>query len=104
MLRRPASAWSARMVILATPTGPSEPAPAPKRWGSGGGGAGLGAEPLADLVGLRRAERGVAHLGGEFGLAQLMVAAQHHQHRLAAGHQRSEEHTSELQSLRHLVC
>ena len=61
-----------------TPTGPSEPASAPNhsRISSGCAGRNSGSPDTAR----------------ELGLAQLMVAAQQHQHRLAVGHQHQALH------------
>ena len=54
--------------------------------------AGVGAEPVADLLGVRGAEVGVAGGAAELGLAQLVVAAQQRQHGLAVGHQHQALH------------
>ena len=55
MLRLPANAWSARMVIFVTPTGPSEPASAPNHWriSSGCAGRNAGSVTLAANRGSR---------------------------------------------------
>ena len=68
--------------MVVTPTGPSEPASAPNQSRISSGCAWRNsATPMR---------------GGELGLAQLMVAAQHHQHRLAVGHQHQALHLRRL--------
>jgi hypothetical protein len=48
--------------------------------------AGVGAEPLAHLIGMSGPDGTSAQRLAQFGFAQLMIAAQQHEHRRAFGH------------------
>ena len=70
------------MGMFRTPTGPSDPASR--------------AEPLADFLGMRRAELGIVHDGAGLGFAQLVIAAQQDQQRLAVGYHHQAFHLRAL--------